>query len=239
MVSTSNPVMRSRIRRRNLLVVVLIALSIVAATAAGHDTLARWAVTLLGGRLLDSRVSIDELSSDLRPTCLLVGRATVAGPAGFPDDPMVTIEQARAHYRIGSVVRSPLHITRMEIHIAELRVVKNQEGELNIDRMCSHLESLGDNHLRVDDLTLSLSRVRFEDHSLGPQPLEASVPLGLKSVRFQDVTAPDIGAALAKLATASRHGPQQLFRLRDGWRRLVSPQAGSPSPRETQPEIRP
>ena len=56
-------------------------------------------------------------------------------PAGFPQEPMVSIPEIYVSYDLNALLKGKIHLPELRFALEEFDVVRNEKGELNLDKL--------------------------------------------------------------------------------------------------------
>jgi len=124
-------------------------------------------------------------------------------PAGFPHEPMVHIPEIFVAYDLASLLKGKVHLPELRFAMEEFNVVRNADGELNLDKLKALAEQqpkpAGETappakkaeaaEIQIDLFTLKVGRVQFKDYSKG-SPSVKKFEIGLNE-SFKDITDPN------------------------------------------------
>lgn len=107
-------------------------------------------------------------------------------PDGYPDPVMVDFSDIYVDYDLGAILRKDIHLEKIRIHLKELTIVKNKNGDVNLNELKSIAEGVKKSSaskekkafseketaseippVRIDELVLKVDRVVYKDYSRG------------------------------------------------------------------------
>jgi len=100
-------------------------------------------------------------------------------PRGFRDRVMIDMPQIYVDYDIGAFFKGTIHLREVTVNLKEFVVVKNAEGEVNVNSLQSKASSEEDKPeakekkkmtLQIDILNLKVGKVLYKDYSQGGEP---------------------------------------------------------------------
>ncbi len=104
----------------------------------------------------------------------------VFNPKGFPEKLMLHAPQVAIDFQPTSLFQGRLHFKTVKLNMKELIVVKNKNGQVNIEAVkpsqkekeqASKPKEKGKvPKLRIDELHLTIGKVVYKDYSQGPEP---------------------------------------------------------------------
>ncbi len=106
-------------------------------------------------------------------------------PKNFPDKVMVDLPEIYIECDLAALMKKKLHFPEIRIHLREFAVIKNENGQLNLDSLKpvqaqkqAPVGSAGETPvIAIDRLELVIERVVFKDYSSGGDPLRRGEPL--------------------------------------------------------------
>jgi hypothetical protein len=146
-------------------------------------------------------LSIGKLDISFSKTLLDIENLVVKNPAGFHDTSLVDIPKILVDFELGSFLRGKGHIENIEFGLDQFTVVKNEKGELNLDR----LKALAGTQkpsaqkpqqepttpskpmpMQIDVMRLKIGKVVYIDYS-GGQPTTKEFKINLDQT-FQNIS---------------------------------------------------
>lgn len=125
----------------------------------------------------------------------------IYNPSGFPNEQMVHIPEIYVAYNLGALIKGKIHLPELRFAMEEFAVVRNEEGELNLDK----LRALGETpregettqpekppveaDIQIDSFTLKVGHVLFKDYT-GPKPSVRKFDIQLAET-FKNITDPN------------------------------------------------
>ena len=99
-------------------------------------------------------------------------------PKGFEDKIMVDLPDIYVDYNLPSIIKGNVHLYDIKLHLKEFVVVKNKDGEVNLDslKVVQAQKEARDKpkakapDIQIDNLELKIDRVIYKDYSKGAQP---------------------------------------------------------------------
>ena len=133
----------------------------------------------------------------------------IYNPSGFPKETMAHIPEIYVAYDLAALMKGKIHLPELRFALEEFAVVRNEKGELNLDR----LRALGEQpragkttepakppvktDIQIDSFTLKVGHVLFKDYSSG-SPSVRTFEINLAETFF-NITDPN---ALVQLIVA-------------------------------------
>jgi len=122
-------------------------------------------------------------------------------PAGFPKEPMVNIPEIYVSFDLAALLKGKVHLPELRFNLEDFDVVRNEKGELNIDKIKAVAEQKPKQpgqtepskpakspEIQIDLFTLKVGRVQFKDFSTGA-PSVKKFEINLNET-FKDITDP-------------------------------------------------
>ncbi len=149
-------------------------------------------------------LKIRRLDVSLLRTKLDVQGLQVMNPAGFMDPVMVDIPELFVDFDLPAVLRGRPHLEELRLHLNELVVVKNAQGQVNLqslkavrasqERSAKPSPQLPAAPLLIDTLELYIGKVIYKDYS-APTPQVREFNVNIQE-QFHHVTNPQVLAGL-------------------------------------------
>ena len=125
---------------------------------------------------------------------------TLFNPSGFPDRIMLSMPEIYVDYDLPAVFKGKVHLEDMRIDLKEFTIVKNKNGELNLDslkvvqaekegRKPQEKEKQRLPEMQIDKLELKIGKVVYKDYSQGEAPSVKEFNVNL-SERYEDIKDP-------------------------------------------------
>lgn len=216
-----------------LICIALIVLSVVV------DGVVKNAIT---GRISDTLgmvVTIDEVDVGLFGANIDIRGFTITNTESFGSKDFVTIPNLSVDTRLSSLLGGQRKLQELKVHIADVGIVKNKDGELNVSLLKSlaarnkkpggNSESEdGDTRGSIEKLVITFDHITFWDFSKTDNPEAVIIPVGVIHQTFRDVDSPQIvGQAVIMAAvlegTSQEGGMDKIFALGDELKTLGGP----------------
>lgn len=122
-------------------------------------------------------------------------------PSGFTDPVMVDIPRIYVDYNLGDCIRKKVHLEELILHLEEVVVVKNKEGELNLDCLKvvkdeKEKETTDEGEeekegkapdIQIDVLALRIGKVVYKDYSRSSSPKSREFKVNIDE-RYENIT---------------------------------------------------
>ena len=127
-------------------------------------------------------LSIGKLDIGLSPTLVDIENLVVKNPGGFHDTALVDIPKIFVGYNLPDILKGKVHLENLEFDMKQFTVVKNEKGELNLDRLkalqgtqkpSAQKPSTGPKAparpipIQIDMMHLKIGKVVYVDYSSG------------------------------------------------------------------------
>lgn len=127
-------------------------------------------VTGLSVRMSTLRVGIINTLVDIKSLRVL-------NPSGFKDENMLEMPEIYVAYDLPAIFSGKVHLKEARINMQEFTVVKNENGQLNLDSLkvvkAQKSGSKGEGkapEIQIDELRLKIGKVLYKDYSRGGEP---------------------------------------------------------------------
>jgi len=172
-----------------LFVVFVMAKNIIAKTAVSA------AVKTMTGLKLD----IKKMDIGLMGTYINIEGLTLFNPSGYQDKVMLDIPEVYVNYDLGSLFGGKPHLEALRLELKELVVVKNANGQLNLDTLKVVREKKQKKastakaapapmpDIQIDVLEFKIGKVIYKDYSMGPAPRVNTYNINIRE-RYTNVT---------------------------------------------------
>ena len=197
---------RQRKQRRWM---VLIAIGVLIGLGVVKNVVAKMAV--VGGvkAVTGLRVQVGHMDLGWLKTRVALQRVRVLNPPEYSDPVMVSLPELYVDYDAGAFLRGRAHLEMVRVHVEELMVVKNANGQVNVNQLKVVLGGAPAKQpeLLVDQLELKVGRVIYKDYSRGAAPTVQVFDVNIHE-RYERITSPQALAsvilvkALAKTTVA-------------------------------------
>ena len=146
----------------------------------------------------------------------------VLNPKGFPEPVMVSVPELFVDYDLGAFFKNQVHLEAVRIHLAELVVIKNAQGQVNVNSLKpvqsanagpppSEQQSGKAPKLVIDEVGLKVGRVVYKDYAQTP-PMEKTFDVNLDE-HYQHITNPVLLGGLIVSKALARTTVAQLANL--------------------------
>ena len=187
-----------KVIRAVLIVIILIVLVVVLA----KDIIAKSALSSGVKAATGLKLQIKDMKVGLFTTLIDIGDMKLFNPPGFKDKVMVDIPEIYVDYDLGAFFKRRVHLEELRLNLAELIVVKNADGQLNLNSLKIEKEEKKEAkpaekekegaapEVQIDDLQLKIGRVIYKDYTKDPvEVLEYDVNINEQRKDIKDVKA--------------------------------------------------
>lgn len=146
------------------------------------------------------RLTIGSLKADIFGTLVDIRNMKLYNPSGYPDKIMMDMPKIYVNYDLPSMFRNVMHFEEIAIDLKEFIVVKNRNGELNLNslkvvqaekqgRKPQDKEKKKAPGIQIDMLKLKIGRVLYKDYSQGGAPSVKEFNININE-RYSDIRDP-------------------------------------------------
>jgi uncharacterized protein involved in outer membrane biogenesis len=202
-------------KKRNIWVVVAVVIGALFVLGLFKDQVLKFAVAKGTSQVTGAPVRIDSFSLGILNQSVRIKGFKLYNPKGFPDGVLLEFSEISVKCDIPALLKGKLHIPAITVNMKEMTVIKNEEGQLNVDslkfvqkaeEMKKPAEDKGEKApakeiaMQIDKLFLNVGRVIYKDYSQGTEPVVQVFDVGISNKTYEDITS---AQQLAALLTAS------------------------------------
>jgi hypothetical protein len=144
-----------------------------------------------GSAFLGARVEMGQFYWNFFSQKIVVKELIVYHPPGFGGGRFIDIPQIVVEYDLGDLLKGNTHMQLVSVDLAELIVIKNQSGVLNVDAIKvlhpEKKEKFEVPQFQIDELKLNVDKVVFKDSYKKPVPKVLVYDLNLKNRTFKNI----------------------------------------------------
>jgi hypothetical protein len=178
------------------IVVFLVAILVI--LLLGRNFLIKHIVQLGAKNSLGMEIKIDKLNVGLFRSFIRIDGLKVYNPKGFEGEVLATVPLIYVDYEPVSILKRKLHCNQIEININEIAIIKNQKGELNLNKLRAigksskgtsennDKEKKGEKEVKIDQLILTFDHIKFINYSGRKRPREIKIAIGLDHQKFEN-----------------------------------------------------
>jgi len=193
---------RGKMKKIFIFITVVIVLLVVLSLA--KDIIAKTAISAAVRAVTGLTLRIEDMDVGIFRTLIGIRHMQLLNPPGFTDKLMIDMPEIYVDYDLGALIRRRVHIEELRVNLREFVVVRNQEGELNLDslkvakkRKTEDVgkEKVGMLPMQIDRLELKIGKVIYKDYFRRTPPLVQEFNVSIDE-RYENITDPQ---ALARL----------------------------------------
>ena len=198
-------------KRLSFIVVGILVVSF--ALGAVKNVIAKSAVEGIVKKVTGLNLTMKSLNIGIIKTLVEIRTLKIYNPRGFKDRVMVDAPEIFVDYDLQALFKGKVHIEEMRFHLKELIVVKNEEGEVNINYLKPAPSKKAEKNekkkgsaqkmtlpdIRIDRLHLRIGKVIYKDYTGGGEPLVQEYDIRLDETHH-DISNPSalVGLIVAK-----------------------------------------
>lgn len=152
------------------------------------------------------KLKIGSINVGILRSIIDIRNIRLANPAGYPDRIMMDMPEIYVDYDLPAIFGGKVHLREMRLALKELVVVKNKNGELNLNALrMVQAEKAGKSpyqtapgkppEIRIDRLKLNIGKAIYKDYSRGGEPYVREFNVNLNE-SYSDVDNPYTLASL-------------------------------------------
>ncbi|MGE5280209.1 MAG: AsmA family protein [Deltaproteobacteria bacterium] len=191
---------------KKTLVVIGIVIFGIISLALVKDQFLRFAVSRATTAVTGAPTKIRVFSLSLIKQSLHIKDFKMYNPKGFPKTVFVDIPEVEVDLDVGALLKGKLHLEKITLDLNEMVIVKNKEGQLNVDALkvsqagqAEEKPKPGEKKpaaaqktkplpMQIDEVNLNLGRVIFKDYTKGEPPKVDVYELGIKNQQYKNIT---------------------------------------------------
>jgi hypothetical protein len=218
--------------KKALLWIVIVLFAIGIPIILAKDACVKHLVQTKAKEKLGIDMTIGKLKVKILGGALYAEEVTISNPQGFEEVALAQIPLFFVDCDLCSLFGGEKRLEKMEVHVKEIGIVKNKQGELSLNRF----KEMGEGRkraggegeqkerekgkLQIDKLRVTIDQVKFVDFSEGEEPVARTIPIRVDHLNFKDVSSGEkIGKAIVMSAVmeaaVSEGGLENLFALAD------------------------
>ena len=132
------------------------------------DSIIKTSAEQIGSSVLGARLNISKFSWNIAASKIIVKDITIGNPPGFEKSKFVDIPEIVVQYDPKALSKGIWHMPLALIDLKEMTVVKNDEGQLNVDALkVLHPEKnakIAAPPFMIDELKLNVGKVIYKDY---------------------------------------------------------------------------
>ncbi|MCK9554813.1 AsmA family protein [bacterium] len=192
--------------KKFLLTVIVIILVVVAGLIVFKDTIIKGAIEKAVKDMTGLQLTMESLAIGLQNQTVDIKGLKLRNPAEFEDKIMFDFPAIYVDCDVKAMLKKHVHLEDMKIHLAELSVIKNAKGELNLNALKVVAEK-GEKPAeakkvaaekpaetrpmtwQIDKLRLKIDKAVYKDYSKGKTPEVYSFDINIDE-EFENITDP-------------------------------------------------
>ncbi|MDP8233243.1 MAG: hypothetical protein P9M06_00345 [Candidatus Saelkia tenebricola] len=128
------------------------------------------------------KLSIKDMNVGIKETIIGIEEMKLYNPPNFKDRLMVEMPEIYINYDLPAILKGTIYFKEIRINLKEFVVIKNEDGELNLnslkvikesqkkEKLAVKKETPDKNNVQIDMLKLKIERVIYKDYSKGGEP---------------------------------------------------------------------
>ncbi|MBU1871789.1 MAG: hypothetical protein KKH80_03205 [Candidatus Omnitrophica bacterium] len=164
------------------LLIILALLALLVVVMFSKNLIAKTALSAGVKAITGLNLSMKSMNVEIFKTLIGIKELKLYNPSGFPDKLMIEMPEIYIDYDLGSFLGGRAHFEEIRLNIKEFFVVKNENGELNLNSLKivkagkeglpkeEKKEAAGMPELKIDMLQLKIGKVIYKDYSAGRAP---------------------------------------------------------------------
>ncbi|MBI4398606.1 MAG: AsmA family protein [Candidatus Omnitrophica bacterium] len=166
--------------------VLSVIITVIVVFAIGKNLIVKAAIVSSVKAATGVPISIDHLNIDFFDTLIEVRSLKAYNPKGYAEPLMCDVPEIFLDLEAGDLLKRKIHVEQMNLYLKELIVVKNAEGQVNINALKPARKEKAEEPgkpapapkkspflLQIDSLHLKVDRVVYKDYSVpGTAPSE-------------------------------------------------------------------
>ncbi|MDD5018826.1 MAG: hypothetical protein PHS61_00170 [Candidatus Omnitrophica bacterium] len=186
---------------KKILKIAGVALVALAAILILRDQVIRKSIIIATTQVTGASASIEKFSLSLFRQTVTIRGFKLYNPPGFPKEIFVDMPMIHVAYVLGDIIRQHLHFKEINIALKELVIIKNKDGQLNVDQLKVMQEAEKQKGeaaeeekpapqlpLQIDLLRLRIGKIIYKDFTAGEKPKIDVYDLGSKEKTYQNIT---------------------------------------------------
>jgi hypothetical protein len=191
--------------KKKLIMLGVIIFVVIVATVAMKDVVTLVIVENSVKMVTGLPIKMDKIDISLVHTTFDIEGLKLYNSPGFEDKVMFDMPRIYVDYDLPALLREEIYLTELRVHLKEFIVVKNVNGELNLDSLRTVQElhagkkksdtDKADKDFQIDSLELKIGKVVYKDYSKGGKPSVMEFTINIDE-KFKNVSSPNQVASL-------------------------------------------
>lgn len=186
--------------KKIFIIIVIVIIALVGISIA-RDLLIKNIITVVASSLTGAPVRVGSFSMSIIRQSVRIANFKIYNPKGFPPGVLLDCPKIAVVSDIGALFTGRLHLKRLDFELKELGLVKNKEGNLNVDSLKISQEGERPKErepkkatkrmpIAIDLMNLKIERVVDKDYSVSGPPLIKVYDIKLKKT-YKNITSPE------------------------------------------------
>lgn len=184
--------------KRKITAVVIIILVILTALIFLKDVVARTAISAVVKAMTGLKLDIDSMNVGIVNSLVRIRGLKLFNPPEFKDKLMMNMPEIYVNYDLGSFLKGKTHLEEVRLDLMEFVVVKNEDGEINLDSLKVVQEKKKEPapekkkekksmDIKIDVMELKVGQVIYKDYSKGTPPKITVYAVNINE-RYENIT---------------------------------------------------
>ncbi len=158
------------------------------------DQIIKTVVVSAAKKVLGVDVRIGGLSLGVFRQRVIIKNLKVYNPPDFPKETLLSVPKIRVDYDLGAFLQKKIHLTRLEVDLKEMLLIKNKQGKLNVDALKVAQKEQRPTQpqqampFKIDYLVLSIGQVVYKDFSGQDKPVVEAFDVNIKEKVYKNIT---------------------------------------------------
>lgn len=182
--------------------IIIVAVIVIFVILSGmKNMIAKVGIEKASEMIIGLKLNIGSLNMGIIKTFTEIKDLRLYNPKGFEDKIMVDMPEIYVDYDLPAVLKGRIHLYDMKLDLKEAVIIKNKDGELNLDSLKAVQDLAGQKtstkktedvapDFQIDQLELKIGRVVFKDYSKGGMPHVLQFNINLNE-KYKNITDPD------------------------------------------------
>ncbi|MCP4266838.1 MAG: hypothetical protein GY777_14920 [Candidatus Brocadiaceae bacterium] len=189
--------------KRKIIIIPAIVFAVLIVLFFGKNMIIKTSVTTGVKAMTGLKLSIRSMNVGVFKSLLGINELQLYNPGGFEDDLMMDLTEIYVDYNLGAFMGGKVHLEEVRLNLKEFLVVKNADGQLNLDSLRVVEETEGEEvekddgkkektempDLQIDLLEMKIGKVIYKDYSKGTPPKEKVFNVNIDE-RYENITDP-------------------------------------------------
>ncbi len=189
--------------KRKFIIIPAIVFAVLIVLFFGKNMIIKTSVTTGVKAMTGLKLSIRSMNVGVFNSLLGINELQLHNPSGFEDDLMMDLPEIYVDYNLGAFMGGKVHLEEVRLNLKEFLVVKNADGQLNLDSLRVVEETEGEEvekddgkkektempDLQIDLLEMKIGKVIYKDYSKGTPPKEKVFNVNIDE-RYENITDP-------------------------------------------------